>query len=387
MSRRFYKSACAAALLFLPLCVQAAESTTTSMGALTLQVALDRAGFSPGVIDGRTGRLTEQAVRGFQEANGLSVTGKVDAETEAALGAPASGTEMVAVTDEDAAGPFVETIPEKMEEKAKLAALHYTSIEEALAEKYHTTPAKLRELNPDATFEPGSMITVPAVRPAESAVPVLPRRVMNTPPPNAPRAQRVNAPAQRPQVGTNTARPRDAGVPMANTTPRVAAAPQAPPDENATAWDKTLRQLSVSKVQPAAAKLVVDKSDKHVRVLDGMGKVLAQFPATMGSEHDPLPIGEWQIRGVSRLPTFNYNPDLFWDAEPGDKKAKLPPGPNGPVGVVWLDLSKEHYGIHGTPEPQTISRTASHGCIRLTNWDAAKLAQMVKPGTPATLQE
>jgi lipoprotein-anchoring transpeptidase ErfK/SrfK len=133
--------------------------------------------------------------------------------------------------------------------------------------------------------------------------------------------------------------------------------------------------------------VVVDKSEQNVRVLDAGGNVLAQFPATLGSAHDPLPLGTWQIQGVSKLPPFHYNPDLFWDAGAKDEKATLPPGPNGPVGVVWIDLSKEHYGIHGTPEPQSVSRTQSHGCIRLTNWDAAKLAQMVKPGTPAVLQE
>jgi lipoprotein-anchoring transpeptidase ErfK/SrfK len=90
---------------------------------------------------------------------------------------------------------------------------------------------------------------------------------------------------------------------------------------------------------------------------------------------------------VAKLPSFHYNPDLFWDAKAKDDKETLPSGPNSPVGVVWIDLSKEHYGIHGTPEPATIGRTTSHGCIRLTNWDAARLAQMVRPGIPAVLQE
>ena len=146
-------------------------------------------------------------------------------------------------------------------------------------------------------------------------------------------------------------------------------------------------RLSVAKSQPSAAKIVVDKSDQTVRAYDAGGKLIAQFPASIGSEHDPLPLGEWQINGVARLPPFHYNPELFWDAADGDMKTKLPPGPNGPVGVVWIDLSKDHYGIHGTPEPEMIGRTQSHGCIRLTNWDAAKLAQMVRSGTPAILQD
>jgi lipoprotein-anchoring transpeptidase ErfK/SrfK len=136
-----------------------------------------------------------------------------------------------------------------------------------------------------------------------------------------------------------------------------------------------------------AEKLVVDKSDMSVNALDAQGRVIARYPATMGSEHDPLPIGSWKITGVQRNPTFAYNPDLFWDAKGDQAKAKIPPGPNNPVGTVWIDLSKEHYGIHGTPVPSTIGKTESHGCIRVTNWDALELADMVKPGTPAVLQE
>lgn len=138
---------------------------------------------------------------------------------------------------------------------------------------------------------------------------------------------------------------------------------------------------------PEAAKVVVDKSDSVVMLVDTAGKVLAQFPATTGSKHDPLPIGVWKILGVAKKPVFRYNPALFWDAKSVNKKATIPAGPNNPVGVVWIDLSKEHYGIHGTPEPSKISKTQSHGCVRLTNWNALALAQAVKPGMPAILQE
>ena len=135
-----------------------------------------------------------------------------------------------------------------------------------------------------------------------------------------------------------------------------------------------------------AAKVVVTESDQSVVVLDSGGRILARYPATMGSERDPLPIGNWKINGVTKDPPFFYNPDLFWDAKGEHSKAKIPPGPNNPVGVVWIDLSKEHYGIHGTPEPSKVGKTESHGCIRLTNWDADELSRMVSPGTPANLQ-
>ena len=138
---------------------------------------------------------------------------------------------------------------------------------------------------------------------------------------------------------------------------------------------------------PKAAKVVVSKSGAVVMLADAAGKTIAQYPATMGSEHDPLPIGNWKIRGVTRNPVFHYNPALFWDANPAHSKATIPAGPNNPVGLVWIALSKEHYGIHGTPEPSKISKTQSHGCIRLTNWDALAVAQAVFPGMPAILQE
>ncbi|GAB3752817.1 L,D-transpeptidase family protein [Lysobacter olei] len=136
-----------------------------------------------------------------------------------------------------------------------------------------------------------------------------------------------------------------------------------------------------------AASVVVDRSESTVALLDAAGKVYAQFPASTGSDHDPLPVGQWKINGVAPDPVFHYNPKLFWDADPSHAKAKVPAGPNNPVGVVWIDLSKEHYGIHGTPEPSRIGKTQSHGCIRLTNWSAREVAAAVAAGTPALLQE
>lgn len=142
-----------------------------------------------------------------------------------------------------------------------------------------------------------------------------------------------------------------------------------------------------SPAPPKAASIVVSKSQSAVVALDAAGKVLSRYPATIGSVHDPLPIGRWKVLGVSRNPLFHYNPDLFWDAKATDEKTRIAPGPNNPVGVAWIDLSKEHYGIHGTPEPSQIGKTHSHGCIRLTNWDVTELAAMVSPGTPAILED
>lgn len=149
----------------------------------------------------------------------------------------------------------------------------------------------------------------------------------------------------------------------------------------------TVPNVSALPAPAKAARVVVKKADSSVNLIDATGKLYARFPASSGSEHDPLPIGVWKINGVARNPAFHYNPKLFWDANPEHSKAKIPPGPNNPVGLVWIDLSKEHYGIHGTPEPSRIAKSQSHGCIRLTNWSALHVAQAVAPGTPALLQE
>jgi lipoprotein-anchoring transpeptidase ErfK/SrfK len=136
-----------------------------------------------------------------------------------------------------------------------------------------------------------------------------------------------------------------------------------------------------------AEMIVVSKSESSVRASGADGKLLAFYIATLGSEHDPLPIGTWEINGVQRNPVFHYNAQLFWDAHDPNEKAEIKPGPRNPVGLVWIDVSKQHYGIHGTPTPSQIGHASSHGCIRLTNWDALELASMVKKGTQVALKE
>lgn len=143
----------------------------------------------------------------------------------------------------------------------------------------------------------------------------------------------------------------------------------------------------VSGKQPLApaARVVVRDSTKTLQLYDAGGQLLAQYPVSTGSSRDPLPIGNWKINGVHANPVYNYNPKLFWDAKPGDSKTQIKPGPNNPVGVMWIDLSKPHYGIHGTPVPGHVGKTESHGCIRLTNWSAAEVGAAVGEGTDVEL--
>lgn len=137
-------------------------------------------------------------------------------------------------------------------------------------------------------------------------------------------------------------------------------------------------------LDPTATDITIQVStdESALRATRADGSVAFFAPVTTGSTHDPLPQGDWKVTSVGWRPAFNYNPDLFWDAKEGQAKATIKPGPNNPVGIAWIGLSLEHYGIHGSPEPGNIGHTESHGCVRMTNWDAARLASLVKPGTP-----
>jgi lipoprotein-anchoring transpeptidase ErfK/SrfK len=129
----------------------------------------------------------------------------------------------------------------------------------------------------------------------------------------------------------------------------------------------------------AVQRIDVDKANAEVRAYGDGNKLLATFPATVGSSDFPSPSGTMKVRAIAAKPNYTFQPkDQKWG---GDKALTLPPGPNNPVGSTWIDLGKDGYGIHGTPEPSNIGKTASHGCVRLTNWDAAALAKAVIPGT------
>lgn len=142
----------------------------------------------------------------------------------------------------------------------------------------------------------------------------------------------------------------------------------------------------VRDAEAADITISVSREESALRATRADGTLVFYAPVSSGSTHDPLPPGDWKVLGVGWHPVFHYNPDLFWDSKATDEKAAIKPGPNNPVGVVWIALSVEHYGLHGTPEPGNIGHTESHGCVRMTNWDAARVAALVKPGTPVTFK-
>jgi len=310
------------------------------------QVLLDAAGFSPGTIDGKKGASLTQALRGFQEANGLQVTGKLDGPTrQALLRNSKPSTALVKLGPDDVRSTYVYPLPKDPEQQYKLPFLGYRNMLEKVAERYHTSPSAIVALNgPDKKIGLGQTLRLPNVAPSSrdySGSPDKAGYLMNL----------LNVDPQEPH-GTFVLVKKDQGV------------------------------LQVYDGQ-------VPQGDPDGGDLDlGGAKLVAQFPVTMGSAHDPLPIGRWKVVAFSFLPKFHYQPNLFWDAKDNAQEHMLASGPNGPVGVAWLDLDKEHYGIHGTPEPSTIGHTESHGCIRMTNWDVMRLARiMSKAGFPAIFEE
>ncbi|MCZ4289183.1 L,D-transpeptidase [Hoeflea alexandrii] len=273
-----------------------------------LQVYLDRNGISPGVIDGRMGSNVAKALDAWFEATGERLD---PADTDlivsrlAAEGGLAFAT--YEITAEDAAGPFIASVPSDYAEKARLDRLAFTSTSEMLAERFHMDEAYLKELNPDVNFSvPGVRIKVVAIGQKKTGV---------------------------------------------------------------------------------VSRIVADKARKQVRAYDEAGKLLAAYPATIGSSDTPSPSGEVTIERVAHNPGYTYNPKINFKQGDNDRILQVPPGPNGPVGTIWIALSKPTYGIHGTPEPSTIGKTQSHGCVRLTNWDAEELAGMVAPGVTVSFTE
>jgi len=276
----------------------AAAPTDPDPAIIRLQVLLDRAGASPGVVDGFYGDNVGKAVAGFEAMNKLSADGKIGPDVISRLQSKTPIIESYVITPDDAAG-LVDHIPEDYGEKAKMPSMGYTSVAEKLAERFHMAQGLLETLNSGTDFAPGKTIQV-----------VMPG------PPKQGRVKNIEA----------------------------------------------------------------NKKTGQVFAYGADGAVLAVYPATVGSDDNPSPSGTHKVKGVAHNPVYRYDPSKNFKQGKNDKVLIIPKGPNGPVGSVWIDLTEPTYGIHGTPDPDLIGKVGSHGCVRLTNWDAEELAGMVKPG-------
>jgi lipoprotein-anchoring transpeptidase ErfK/SrfK len=292
--------------------------------ALQLQILLDRAGFSPGIIDGTWGTNAAKAITFFTKPDD---TGRLDGDSPPEVTSvdlatydrlrsaapPKPLLRWYTVTAADLAGPFT-PIPEEVYDQAKLKCLCYSSPGEALGERFHTSPKFLAQLNPKVKLDalkPGAKLLVPNVELDGSAL------------------------------------PQDTAI---------------------------------------AARLIISKKKNWTHVVDSNGRIIYHFPSTLGAGYDPSPSGDFKVTDVSHDTPFRYQPKLFSEVPDSEPEALLPPGPNSPVGIVWISLSKKHYGIHGTSSPETIGYASSHGCVRLTNWDAWRLSQIVESGTPVSFR-
>jgi lipoprotein-anchoring transpeptidase ErfK/SrfK len=273
-----------------------------SPAIVRLQILLDRAGASPGVIDGYDGDNIRKAVAAFEAMQGLPADGIIDQDLLARFAAQEDVIGQYTITQDDAAA-IVAPLPRDYAELALREVLGFTRMTEEMGERFHMDERFLVALNPQAQFAAGETIAIAIT-----------------------------------------------GQDRAGQVVRIDA----------------------------------DKDRRQLRAYGADGVLIAAYPATIGSQDNPSPSGVHTVDAVAPNPTYTYNPKINFQQGDNAEVLTLPPGPNGPVGSVWIDLSEPTFGMHGTPEPSLIDKVGSHGCIRLTNWDAEELSRMVAPGTTVT---
>jgi lipoprotein-anchoring transpeptidase ErfK/SrfK len=367
----------------LPVLRRGAEGDMVAL----LQVALGNQEFSAGAIDGRFSPALAAALVDYQKSRGLAPDGIAGPVVWGELGiARVNGEEAFrahTVTPADTAG--LAPLPEAWEARAELEVLPYETALERLAERYQTAPEYLVSLNPRAGWPnppPGAALRVPAVEFETAVGIVLPYR----------RARVV--------VGEEVAGGDSAGGVSTKAVPAEGADLAAPADSlelavrrqrEADSIGVALADSAVGALRaqwerhaPQGVSVRVSTRDRVVRVYEE-DRLVARYPATVGSRQFPNPEGEWKIVSQVYAPDYRYDETYLETGRRSQEALRISPGPNNIVGLMWLGLDKEGFGLHGTDEPGTIGASASHGCVRLTNWDAERLARRVGIGTPVTI--
>ncbi len=316
-----------------------AQETPDEPGRIEMvkvQIVLDRAYFRPGKIDGLGGEFTQKAADRYVQANNLTPGARID------VSSVAEPYRQYTVTADDLA--WVGATASKPQEQEKLKRLGYADSWEALAEKFHTDLDFMQELNPAQKEPPvvGTVIRAPDVETFDmTAVKALEQRRLAE------------------------AKAKKAAAKAFPTPGEASATPQPTP----TATPEPKRRLVLLR-EPRLIELYEDD------------KLAGCFPCTPGSSEQPVPPGNYKVTSNTLLPYFRWDKSVLETGKRSETAYNLPPGPNNPVGIVWLAINIPSRGIHGTPSPDQIGRNASHGCVRTANWDAWILAQRVKGGTP-----
>jgi len=321
--------------------------------ATRLQIFLDRANFSPGVLNGSYDDATIKALGLYRQSIGQQPSPSPEPNTNATpdlsgLDLTSCGPTFLTYTVTDGDLQNIGRLPSAVSAQAKLKFLPYQDAAEAIAEKFHCAVHFLEQLNPGRTktIKAGDQLKVPNVEPFELA------------------AVKDLKPGSEIESGAANDLPDETNAPTNGSS--------SPPTEESPAPGSL------------ATRVQVDTKTNLLGVFEG-DKLIAAYPVTIGSTQTASPIGEWHVRGVAKLPRFRYDKKMLQHGQRSGNFYMLPPGPNSPVGVVWIALNKKGIGLHGTNDPDNIGRSVSHGCIRLTNWDIAHLVEKVKAGVPVSI--
>jgi lipoprotein-anchoring transpeptidase ErfK/SrfK len=322
-----------------------------------VQVFLDRAGFRPGKIDGLGGEFTQKAADRYCDSVGVARGTMLD------VSSVSSPYREYVISEDDAA--WVGPVSSEPSAQAKLKSLKYGTLWEAVAERFHCDQKFLVELNPHIT-EPavGSVLRVPDVKEfLLSDVKAL---------------QKERATKGRSPVVAASLPPPPPPLPLPASYD-LSKPIQPSPIEQTPAPTPTPQPTPVATPEPKRS-LVLLRSERLIEVYEE-GRIVACFPCTPGSAKIPVPLGTWKITSNILLPHFRWDKSVLESGVRSENAFMLPPGPNSPVGIVWMGINRPSIGMHGTNTPDRIGRNESSGCIRLANWDAFTLCQLVKPGT------